>query len=72
MKKLSTTSEVESGAGPKPENFRNWNITPAGLKFSFDPYQVGAYAAGPHEVIVPYTLLNPVLKADGVLAQLAK
>ncbi len=72
LKKLSTTSEVEAGAGPKLENFRSWNITPAGLKFSFDPYQVGAYAAGAHEVIVPYTLLNSLLKADGVLAQLAK
>jgi hypothetical protein len=72
LKKLSTTSEVESGAGPKPENYRSWNITPVGLKFSFDPYQVGAYAAGAHEVIVPYAVLKPALKPDGLLAPLAQ
>jgi hypothetical protein len=72
LKKLSTTSEVERGAGPKPENFRSWNVTPAGLKFIFDPYQVGAYAVGAHEVIVPYAVLKPVLKADGLLALLAR
>jgi hypothetical protein len=72
LKKLSTTSDVETGAGPKLENFRNWNATPLGLKFTFDHYQVGAYAVGAHEVMVPYAALKPALKAEGWLAPLAQ
>ena len=42
LEKLETDDiygEIESGAGPKLENFHSWNITPAGLKITFDPYQ---------------------------------
>jgi hypothetical protein len=69
LKKLDTVSGVENGAGPKIENFHSWNITPAGLKITFDPYQVGPYAAGPHEVVVPYSVLKPIIRQDGLLAQ---
>ena len=67
--KLDTVSGVENGAGPKIENFHSWNITPAGLKITFDPYQVGPYAAGAHEVVVPYSVLKPIIRQDGLLAQ---
>jgi Protein of unknown function (DUF3298)/Deacetylase PdaC len=69
LKKLDTVSGVENGAGPKIENFHSWNITPAGLKITFDPYQVGPYAAGPHKVVVPYSVLKPIIRQDGLLAQ---
>jgi hypothetical protein len=72
LKKLDTVSYAEEGAGPKLENFHSWNITPAGLKITFDPYQVGAYAAGEHEVVVPYSVLKSVIKPDGLLAQFVK
>src|SRR5262245_17408549 len=72
LKKLDTVSSVENGAGPKIENFHSWNITPAGLKITYDPYQVGPYVAGPHEVAVPYSLLKPIIKPDGLLAQFAR
>jgi hypothetical protein len=72
LKKLETVSHAEEGAGPKLENFQSWNITPAGLKITFDPYQVGAYADGEHLVVVPYSLLKPIIKPDGLLAQFAK
>src|SRR5262249_38750008 len=45
--------EIKRGAGPKLENFHSWNITPAGLQITFDPYQVGAYVDGEYEVVVP-------------------
>ncbi len=45
---------IEKGAGKDIKNFESWNITKAGLKFYFDPYQVGPYAAGGFETIVPY------------------
>jgi Protein of unknown function (DUF3298)/Deacetylase PdaC len=69
LKKLDTVSGVENGAGPKIENFHSWNITPIGLKITFDSYQVGPYAAGAHEVIVPYSVLKPIIRQDGLLAQ---
>lgn len=72
LKKLRTTSDVEEGAGPKAENFKSWNLTPIGLRFTFDHYQVGAYAVGQHEVTMPYALLKPLAKPAGWLAQLAK
>jgi hypothetical protein len=72
LKKVETTDHVESGAGPKIENFHSWNITPFGLQITFDAYQVGPYAAGAHGVVVPYSLLKPVIKPDGLLAQFTK
>lgn len=53
------------GADPTLENYRNWNLTPEGLRITFDPYQVAAYAAGPQEITIPWAelqdLLNPVV-----------
>jgi hypothetical protein len=72
LKKLDTVSDAEEGAGPKIENFHSWNITPAGLKITFDRYQVGAYAVGEHEVVIPYSVLKPIIKPDGLLAQFSK
>jgi hypothetical protein len=72
LKKLDTTNWVDEGAGPKAENFHSWNITPMGLKITFDPYQVGAYAVGEHVVVIPYSVLKPIIKPDGLLAQFAK
>lgn len=72
LKKLRTTDGVEEGAAPKAENFKNWNLTPVGVRFTFDHYQVGSYAVGQHEVTVPYTLLKPLAKPDGLLAQWVK
>jgi hypothetical protein len=72
LKKLETVSYAEEGAGPKIENFHSWNITPLGLKITFDRYQVGSYAVGEHEVVVPYSVLKPIIRPDGLLAQFAK
>jgi len=49
------------GAQPKPENYRSWNITPQGLRVTFDPYQVAAYAAGPQIVEIGWEQLSGLL-----------
>jgi Protein of unknown function (DUF3298)/Deacetylase PdaC len=74
LKKLETTDEmaISFGAGPKVENFQTWIVTPVGLQITFDANQVGPYAAGEHVVIVPYSLLKPIIKPDGLLARFAK
>ncbi len=45
--------EFPEGVLPKAENFASWNISGKGLMFSFDPYQVGPYAMGPSQVVIP-------------------
>lgn len=46
-------SFVEDGTAPTADNFKSVSLTPSGLVVSFDPYQVGPYAAGPREVHIP-------------------
>jgi hypothetical protein len=54
----------EEGMLPKKENFTNWNLTPEGLRLSFDPYQVAPYAAGPQEVLVPYQEIRDLVNKN--------
>ncbi|HYP50617.1 MAG TPA: DUF3298 domain-containing protein [Pyrinomonadaceae bacterium] len=60
------------GAAPTAENYEAWNITKKGLMITFDPYQVGPYAAGPQTVIVPFAKLKDLVRTDGALARMAK
>lgn len=61
---------IQSGAGPKEENYKNWNITPKGLKVTFDPYQVASYAQGEHVVVIPYSVLKTLIDPDSPLARI--
>lgn len=63
---------IQSGAGPKANNYKSWVITKKGLEISFDPYQVGPYAAGPQSVLVPYAELKDIIKPDGPLGVFVK
>lgn len=63
---------INDGAGAKADNFSNWNLTKKGLMFTFEPYQVAAYAAGTQTVIIPFEKLKDILRKDGTAAQLAK
>jgi hypothetical protein len=74
IKQLSAKQVLDfpEGAEPTEENYRNWNIKADGLLISFDSYQVAPYAAGPQEVVVPYSVLKNFVKADGPLAQFLK
>jgi hypothetical protein len=62
---------IESGAGPKADNYRAWNITKKGLWITFDPYNVAAYAAGPQYILVPYSVLKDIIKPDGPIGMYA-
>lgn len=69
---ISDDDWIRNGAGPKQENYGNWNITPQGLMITFDAYQVAAYAAGPQEVVIPYSALKQVIRQDGPLTGFVK
>jgi hypothetical protein len=42
------------------------------LGITFDPYQVAAYAAGPQNVLVPFSALKEIIKPDGIVTQFVK
>ncbi len=61
----------ESGADPIEEDYRSWNWsaeTPS-LVITFDPYQVGPYAAGPQEIKIPIDNLNGLLDPAGPVGE---
>ncbi|MGH9929313.1 MAG: DUF3298 and DUF4163 domain-containing protein [Pyrinomonadaceae bacterium] len=60
---------IKKGAGAELTNYQNWTITKKGLGITFDPYQVAAYAAGPQNVLVPYSSLKEIIKPDGAAGQ---
>ena len=63
---------IQKGAAPELTNYDNWTITKKGLGITFDPYQVGPYAAGPQHVLVPYSALKEIIKPDGPVGQFVK
>ncbi len=64
--------QINLGAAPTLDNYRTWNTTPAGLLITFEEYQVGAYAAGPQSVLIPYAELRTWLSPTGPLGKFAK
>ncbi|MGH9871115.1 MAG: DUF3298 and DUF4163 domain-containing protein [Pyrinomonadaceae bacterium] len=60
---------INRGAGAELMNYDNWTITKKGLGITFDPYQVAAYAAGPQNVLVPYSAVKEIVKPEGMLGQ---
>jgi hypothetical protein len=60
------------GAAPTDVNYKSWNITPDGILITFDDYQVTPHALGPQEVLVPYSELKSIIRADGPLAAFVK
>ena len=63
---------MQSGASPHADNYRAVAITKKGLWVTFDPYQVAPYAAGPQYVLVPYSALKEIIKADSAIGPLAR
>ena len=49
-----------------------FTFSPSGVMFHYPPYAVGSYAEGYYHVIVPYSVLRPVLDKTGPLARWAK
>lgn len=63
---------IQKGAAPNLTNYSNWAITKKGLGITFDPYQVGPYAAGAQHVLVPYSALKEIINRDGPVGQFVK
>lgn len=54
----------------KPGEFSltdNYNITPGGLLFRFNPYEIGPYAAGAPQIFLSYKSIRHLLKENSIL-----
>jgi predicted transcriptional regulator len=64
------TQWVEKGTRPIKSNYKNFNLTSEGIKFTFDPYQVASYAEGMLEFTIPYSELTDILNVNGPVSHI--
>jgi hypothetical protein len=69
LEDMSDEEWLQNGAGAQPENFGSWNLTKKGLLINFDPVRVASAAAGPRQVLIPYSDLKGILQENGVISQ---
>jgi len=62
---------VSDGTAATLSNYRNWALTPTGLKATFAQAQVAAASEGLKSVVVPWEALKPVMVQTGPVAALA-
>jgi hypothetical protein len=62
---------VEGGTEPLAANFTGWSLTAEGLKITLDLYQVAGYKYGLPVVVIPWSRLAVVVRADGPAAAIA-
>jgi len=53
---------IKRGAGPESSNFQKFLLVKGGVRFFFDPYSVGSYAEGRHEVLVPISVIGSLVR----------
>lgn len=51
------------GLDPQKENYQKFNVMGNGLLFSFDEYQIGCFAEGRTQIIVPYYIIDDFLNS---------
>ena len=66
---LSTNYFFDKGRFSLNDNF---SITPSGLKFLYNEYEIKSYAEGTTQLLIPYSQIKSLLKPNTVLAQYFK
>ena len=56
------------GTSPVPETFACTSLSEDGVHVFFGPYQIGSYAFGEHEAVVPWANLRRMVRPDGLAA----
>lgn len=51
---------------------KNFMVSPLGLKFLYNQYEIKPYAAGQTELLVPFEQIKPLLRPNTVITQYAK
>ncbi|MDB4922875.1 DUF3298 and DUF4163 domain-containing protein [Mucilaginibacter sp.] len=73
--KLSDTASLATNYFFKDNKFAlndNFSITPTGLKFFYNQYEIKPYAAGTTELIIPYSKIKLLLRPNTVITQYIK
>lgn len=75
QEKLSDTSSLARDYFFKDNKFslpKNFLITPLGLRFLYNIYEIKPYAAGHTDLLIPYAQLKPLLRPNTVVTQYIK
>ncbi len=56
----------------KVDDLDLWTATPEGLTFTFEPYRMGCYAEGTHEILIPWKVLEALVDPAGPFADLRR
>jgi hypothetical protein len=75
QEKLSATEPLKTNYFFKDDKFslnENYLITPVGIRFIYNQYEIKPYAAGQTELIIPYSQIQPLLRANTVVSQYHK
>ena len=75
QEKLTDTSSLAKDYFFKGDTFklnRNFLITPIGLRFLYNIYEIKPYAAGRTELLIPYDKIKPLIKPNTVITQYIK
>jgi hypothetical protein len=70
--KLSDTASLATNYFFKDNKFSlndNFSITPIGLKFLYNQYEIKPYAAGQTEMLIPYGQIRELIKPNTILSQ---
>jgi len=73
--KLSDTASLATNYFFKDNKFAlndNFSITPVGLRFFYNQYEIKPYAAGTTELIIPYSKIKSLLRPNTVITQYIK
>ncbi|MFD0794040.1 DUF3298 domain-containing protein [Mucilaginibacter litoreus] len=73
--KLADTSSLARDYFFKDNQFalnNNYSITPTGLRFVYNQYEIKPYAAGKTELLVPYSEIKNLLRPESITAQFVK
>ncbi|WP_121809646.1 DUF3298 and DUF4163 domain-containing protein [Mucilaginibacter kameinonensis] len=73
--KLSDTASLKDNYFFKDDKFalnENFSITPLGIKFLYNQYEIKPYAAGITELFIPYTQIKSLIQPGSVVSQFIK
>lgn len=68
LRRLQNKNMVMQGTVPTFDNFKNWNLRANGILITFEEYQVAPYVNGAQTVLIPYSILQPYIPSDSLLA----
>ncbi|WCT10196.1 DUF3298 and DUF4163 domain-containing protein [Mucilaginibacter jinjuensis] len=72
---LSDTSSLKNDYFFKDDKFslnENFLISPLGLRFVYNQYEIKPYAAGKTDLVIPYTQIKKLIRPNTVVAQYIK